>query len=80
MNKGQKIATIIFAIGLLIIFLALTPWDDYHTDNNIGFGTFFLLDPDDIYYKTLYIEIGLWTLFYLLSVLLLKSSRNKNSN
>lgn len=79
MNKGQKIVTIIYAVGLLIIFLALTPWYDYNADNGVNYGTFFLLAPKMIYYKSLYFEIGLWTALYLLSVLFLKSSKNKIS-
>lgn len=77
MNKGQKISTIIFVMGLLGIFFVLTPWSYNYSGAKVKYGTFFVTDPDKIIYRWLYIEIGLWSVLFLLSLFFFKSTRQR---
>ena len=84
LNKNQKIATIAFAALLLLTVLFLTPfYQRYYTDSygayytKEEYGDFILIDTDRIIFMKLFMEIGLLTTMYLLSLLVLKS-KNKS--
>lgn len=76
-TKYQKIATIVFIVFLIAIFLFLTPfsyWDGSHRIENFYYGNFFTTN-DAIVYTKLFIEIGALTVIYFLSLIILKSKK-----
>jgi hypothetical protein len=76
LSKWQKIATIVFAIGIIVVFCALTPWSDYGSSGSpLKFGTFFKLPQYVISFRVFYIEIGVWALFYLLALMVLNRTK-----
>jgi hypothetical protein len=76
LNKNQKIATIMYCLGVIVILFALTPWYEYH-DDPIKFGTIFILPRHRIYFQLLYIELTTWSIFYLLSLMVLKIGKKE---
>lgn len=76
-NKNQKIATVTYLLFIILIFLFLTPYivhpiNNYaHADEQIFFGNFFFIH-NPISYIKFFTEIGLISLVYLLSLVILK--------
>jgi hypothetical protein len=78
LNRNQKILTIIYCIGILIILFALTPaYFVEHNDKLSYYGSFFHVNPDRVFYGRFFAELGTWTLFYLLFSLILKTPEKK---
>lgn len=71
-NKPQKVATVIYLVLLVSIVFFLTPYDTRFRDyGEKGFGNLFT--ESSIEYTKLFIEIGLLTITYFLSLILLKN-------
>ncbi len=74
-NKSQKILTVLYFISLLSILLFLTPYTMFNIrpgEIGFGFGSFFRLVVPIVYTKLL-IEIGILTIIYCLTLIMLKS-------
>ena len=83
-NKNQKVLTLIYFLGLFVIFFLYTPyylkvtgsngWENVsHTE--ITFGNFFSI-TEQINYSKFFIEIVGLTIVYYLSTIILKSKNN----
>lgn len=91
-NNYQKLISFLYCCLLLFIFLKLTPYHHYQQyelngiyrdSENVDtikdyYGNFFYINTPQIIFKKLYFEIGLLTVIYSLSLIILK--RNKNAN
>ncbi len=72
-NKFQKIITVLYFVGLIIILSFLTPYISVgYKYNRFKFGNFFTINSPIIYTK-FFIEIGILTIIYFLSIIILKS-------
>lgn len=76
-NKNQKILTLVYFISLIGILFFLTPYINYNRYGygaHIRFGNFFsMTDLDYITYTKFFIEIGIVTVIYYLSLIILKN-------
>lgn len=71
-NKPQKVATVIYIVLLVSIIFFLTPYDTrFRGYGEKGFGNLFT--EDSVEYTKLFIEIGLLTITYYLSLIILKN-------
>jgi len=76
-NKKQKIATIVYAFGILILFFAITPIQD---DNGyLRFKPLFLNDGDHVEYRMFLTELLILTIFYFLALYFFKSGEADKS-
>ncbi len=72
-NKQQKIASVIYLVLLISIVLFLTPYSySYYSESIRGFGNLFTMEKGIVYTK-LFIEIGILTVTYYLSLIILKT-------
>ncbi len=73
-NKFQKILTVLYFAGLIVILLFFTPYshyDSFFVKTSFYFGNFFK-GNDLIVYTKFFIEIGILTIIYFLSIIILK--------
>lgn len=84
LNKGQKVATVIFCVLLTVLLLFLTPYvardlrGEQEYSHWEAFGNFFMIRSEEpVEYPKLYGELGLLTIIYLLALLVLKSKVSK---
>lgn len=77
-NKSQKIATIVYFLSLVSILLFFTPYSRKIWAQPMvkDFGNLFTIN-DIIDYQKIFIEIGVLTVAYVLSIIMLKSSLDK---
>lgn len=77
-NKSQKIATIVYFLSLVSILLFFTPYSRKIWAQPMvkDFGNLFTIN-DIIDYQKNFIEIGVLTVAYVLSIIMLKSSLDK---
>lgn len=73
-NKSQKTATIVYFLLLVSIIFFLTPYYNFNDGGRRDdFGNLFTA-YGIIYYQKLFIEIGLLTIGYCLSIIFLKNN------
>ena len=70
LNRNQKIATIVFGIGIIVVVLFLTPYEKDEPGEH--YGDLFLIYTGAIEFTKFFIELGLLVVLYLLSLLVLK--------
>lgn len=78
LNKSQKIATLIYCMGIIIVLFALTPWseDKYSAAR---YGTYFAVESKfRVHYKALYFELGILTFLYLMALIYFKTSKSSS--
>ena len=78
-NRGQKLVTVIYFILIICILIFFTPYyypPTYRSYGNGGYDNFFILQHG-ISYSKLFIELGLLTLAYCLTLFMLKNKFDK---
>ena len=84
-NKSQKILTISYCVLLLLVLFALTPGyenvdpSDPFSKTKIVYRGIFEFSQHRIYYKTLFTELGVLSLIYVLMMLVFKSPTPKEN-
>jgi hypothetical protein len=77
LNKSQKAATLLYAIGMLAVFFVLTPWSDHRGSEEVNYGTYFAVESKYfVRYKAFYAEMAVLTFLYILALVYLKTPKN----